>query len=395
MQDRVSLYPGRVKLEPVAGQANLYDLTRADQPTQEGTPLNKANLLQDSTEVRIFGAAGDHTIDDAFGKIAGSLDGFKNFCVDIIMRSQNWTAPKAKGQMFRVIACGGGGGCKGTGGGGGGYVEIADLSIAKGTVIPIICGAGAAAENGGATSFGTLLTASGGLASTNENGGNGGAGGGGGENGNGGNGGTYGGGGGAGGSSSALCRGGNGGIYGGGGGGAHGGNGGARDIAGTKGERFSDPLLNQFPWFGKEFSTDGDGAVAGTVYDTGAYGGGGGGGGFGGRGGAGGSSYSGTGAGGGGGGYGGNGGSGGEGLAINSNGAGGPGTGGGGGGYGGNGGAGANGYSSYGGGGAGFLANGGNASNKSAGRGGGFFSNGTNQTGGNGGVLIMYIKEDE
>ena len=47
MQDRVSLYPGRVKLEPVAGQANLYDLTRADQPTQEGTPLNKASLLTD------------------------------------------------------------------------------------------------------------------------------------------------------------------------------------------------------------------------------------------------------------------------------------------------------------------------------------------------------------
>ena len=53
MQDRVSLYPGRVKLEPVAGQANTYDLTRADQPTQEGTPLNKANLLSDATAAAI------------------------------------------------------------------------------------------------------------------------------------------------------------------------------------------------------------------------------------------------------------------------------------------------------------------------------------------------------
>ena len=53
MQDRVSLYPGRVKLEPVAGQANLYDLTRADQPTQEGTPLNKASLLSDATAAAI------------------------------------------------------------------------------------------------------------------------------------------------------------------------------------------------------------------------------------------------------------------------------------------------------------------------------------------------------
>lgn len=53
MQDRVSLYPGRVKLEPVAGQANTYDLTRADQPTQEGTPINKANLLSDATAAAI------------------------------------------------------------------------------------------------------------------------------------------------------------------------------------------------------------------------------------------------------------------------------------------------------------------------------------------------------
>ena len=65
MQDRVSLYPGRVKLEPVAGQANLYDLTRADQPTQEGTPLNKASLLKDSTAA-LLGLGTDAVPDDAF-----------------------------------------------------------------------------------------------------------------------------------------------------------------------------------------------------------------------------------------------------------------------------------------------------------------------------------------
>lgn len=65
MQDRVSLYPGRVKLEPVAGQANLYDLTRADQPTQEGTPLNKANLLKDATAA-LLGLGTDAVPDDAF-----------------------------------------------------------------------------------------------------------------------------------------------------------------------------------------------------------------------------------------------------------------------------------------------------------------------------------------
>ena len=49
MQDRVSLYPGRVKLIPVTGQENTYDMVRADEPTQEGTPLNTENLLKAST----------------------------------------------------------------------------------------------------------------------------------------------------------------------------------------------------------------------------------------------------------------------------------------------------------------------------------------------------------
>ena len=65
MQDRASLYPGRVKLEPVAGQANLYDLTRADQPTQEGTPLNKANLLSDATAAAIKALLASQTEDPA------------------------------------------------------------------------------------------------------------------------------------------------------------------------------------------------------------------------------------------------------------------------------------------------------------------------------------------
>lgn len=54
MQDRVSLYPGRVKLTPVAGQENTFDLVRADQPTQEGTPLNKMSILTDKTAA-LFG----------------------------------------------------------------------------------------------------------------------------------------------------------------------------------------------------------------------------------------------------------------------------------------------------------------------------------------------------
>lgn len=49
MKDRTPKYPGRVKLEPVAGQQNIYDMTRADEPDDTGTPFNTRTMLQDST----------------------------------------------------------------------------------------------------------------------------------------------------------------------------------------------------------------------------------------------------------------------------------------------------------------------------------------------------------
>ena len=55
MKDRLPTYPGRIRLVPVPGQANVYDLERADEATQEGTPLNKANLLDDQTAARLGG----------------------------------------------------------------------------------------------------------------------------------------------------------------------------------------------------------------------------------------------------------------------------------------------------------------------------------------------------
>lgn len=63
MKDRVPLYPGRVKLTPVAGQENVYDMIRADQPMQEGTPLNKKSLLKDATAA-LFGLGKDAAPND-------------------------------------------------------------------------------------------------------------------------------------------------------------------------------------------------------------------------------------------------------------------------------------------------------------------------------------------
>ena len=63
MKDRIPLYPGRVKLNPVTGQENTYDMVRADSPVQEGTPLNKASLLKDATAV-LYGMGVDAVPDD-------------------------------------------------------------------------------------------------------------------------------------------------------------------------------------------------------------------------------------------------------------------------------------------------------------------------------------------
>ena len=65
MQDRIPTYPGRVKLTPVTGEENTYDMERADGPVQEGTPLNKSTFLTDSTETAIWGDAQNRTVDEA------------------------------------------------------------------------------------------------------------------------------------------------------------------------------------------------------------------------------------------------------------------------------------------------------------------------------------------
>lgn len=77
MKDRVPLYPGRVTLTPVSGQANTFDLTRADQPTQEGTPLNKASLLKDATAA-LFGLPNTAVPDDALHLLSRFQSGLGN-----------------------------------------------------------------------------------------------------------------------------------------------------------------------------------------------------------------------------------------------------------------------------------------------------------------------------
>ena len=64
VKDRVSTYPGRMKLTKENGSSEYVTLERADAPTQEGTPINKA--LFDSIKA---------DIDDKFPILGGSING--------------------------------------------------------------------------------------------------------------------------------------------------------------------------------------------------------------------------------------------------------------------------------------------------------------------------------
>lgn len=97
MQDRVPLYPGRVTLTPVAGQENTFDMARADQPTQEGTPLNKATLLKDATAAKFgkdTGAVPDEVLDVLSKSV---LEG--TYPVVDVYAGQNWQKGSATGGL--------------------------------------------------------------------------------------------------------------------------------------------------------------------------------------------------------------------------------------------------------------------------------------------------------
>lgn len=242
MKDRTPTYPGRVKLVPVAGQENTYDLTWADEPTQTGTPLNKATLLSDATTQKLRITASDPTVSDAFAagldlysvvtvsdrpptvadaEKAGDLwvdetgtecnvyislpDGNgalawyalhtekKRLKSVIFTTSTIWDVPmEAIGQPATVHVYGGGGAGR-YGGGGGGYMATWAGMLDK-PQYTITIGAGGdprSSVTGGTTSFGGVVSALGGNAGGNGtgssgfDGGNGGSGGGGTASGNG------------------------------------------------------------------------------------------------------------------------------------------------------------------------------------------------------------------
>ena len=91
IKNRVPTYPGRVKLLPVEGQAGTYTLTRADEPTEPGTAVNKA----------LLDAIGVHQLDYAKSGTVHVLTGL-NGAAGVLSCQFKATAAFNAGDTFRV-----------------------------------------------------------------------------------------------------------------------------------------------------------------------------------------------------------------------------------------------------------------------------------------------------
>ena len=100
MKDRISLYPGRVTLTPVPGQTDVYDMTRADEPQEVGTPLNKASLLGDIIATALGLDPETATPNDAFEKLLNETTLLSNTMVKVVYGS--YTGNNATSKTFTV-----------------------------------------------------------------------------------------------------------------------------------------------------------------------------------------------------------------------------------------------------------------------------------------------------
>lgn len=70
MKDRLPTKPGRVLITPEDGSTPFYAvMTRADEPTEDGTPLSKASLLKDTTAAAV-GLTSDAVPDEVLAALA-------------------------------------------------------------------------------------------------------------------------------------------------------------------------------------------------------------------------------------------------------------------------------------------------------------------------------------
>lgn len=153
MQNRVSLYPGRVKLVPVPGQENTYDMVRADSPTQEGTPLNKDSLLKDAT-AELYGLGSDAAPDDVLQAIFGRLSLYRELKRYETAGAFEFVVPPNISNILAIIISGGNGGgavsdsfnsseiYEGSASGG---IGVFSAAVTEGDVFQLVVGSGGSA----------------------------------------------------------------------------------------------------------------------------------------------------------------------------------------------------------------------------------------------------------
>lgn len=73
MTDRKPTYPHRVQLTKEDGSQEIVTWEYADNPIVEGTPLSKANLLDDQTGAMLLPEVEDPTVNQAFAALAEKM----------------------------------------------------------------------------------------------------------------------------------------------------------------------------------------------------------------------------------------------------------------------------------------------------------------------------------
>jgi len=73
MKDRIPTHPGRVKLNPVTGQTNTFDMEMADGAVEEGTPPIKRHLLPDQVAQNIDPISPPADVGEALDKLAAMI----------------------------------------------------------------------------------------------------------------------------------------------------------------------------------------------------------------------------------------------------------------------------------------------------------------------------------
>lgn len=104
MKDRVPGSPGRVLITPEGGGAAFYaTMARADNPIQEGDPLNKATLLTDETAA-LFGLGANSLPTDVLAAIKLMLDSKAVTTTLTATIPAAWSADTTNGGYYQIVA---------------------------------------------------------------------------------------------------------------------------------------------------------------------------------------------------------------------------------------------------------------------------------------------------